>query len=109
MAMAAIQRVEAPSSEPASERRLAWETARERDLEEKMGQGAAHADAVKLVVDFATALRDAQQRRAYIGWDVFVEWDPSNPRARVSPDMFILDEQDPGIAPSIWRTWEPGC
>lgn len=98
-----------PSPEPASERRLAWETLRERDLEEKMGQGAAHAGAIKLFVDALFALCEEQRRTAYIGWDVFIEWDPSDPRARVSPDAFILDGQDPKIAPSIWQTWAPGC
>lgn len=98
-----------PSDDPASERRLAWETLRERDLEEKMGQGAAHAGAVKRFVDVSTALRDEQARRAYIGWDVFVEWDPNDPRARVSPDMFLLDGQSPDITPSIWCTWDPEC
>jgi Uma2 family endonuclease len=98
-----------PSREPTSERRPAWETLRERDLEEKMGQGAKHGGAVKLFVDVLTALRDEQQRHAYVGWDVFVEWDPNDPRARVSPDTFLLDGQPPSIAPSLWRTWEPGC
>src|SRR5579871_3396187 len=98
----------APSQEPASERRLAWETLRERDLEEKMGQGGAHAYKVKLAVDSTTALCDEQQRLAYIGWDVFIEWDPNDPRARVSPDLFILDGEEPTITPSMWRTWEPG-
>src|SRR5271163_1110946 len=86
---------EAPSQEPVSERRLAWETLRARDLEEKMGQGAHHGGAVKLFVDVSVELREEQQRRAYIGWDVFVEWDPNDPRARVSPDVFVLDGQSP--------------
>ena len=64
---------------------------------------------MKRFVDAVTALRDEQGRRAYIGWDVFVEWDPSDPRARVSPDMFLLDGQAPDLVPSIWCTWEPGC
>jgi len=109
MAMQAIQQADAPSAAPASERRLAWEAARERDLEEKMGQGAAHAQAVELFVQVLKALLAAQQRRAYVAWDVFVEWDPSDPRARVSPDTFLLDGQAPDISPSIWSTWEPGC
>ena len=100
---------EPPSTEPISERRLAWEALRERDLEEKMGQGAAHAVAVKLFVDTLFALIAEQARKAYVGWDVFVEWDPNDPRARVSPDAFILDGQDPTIAPSMWQTWAPGC
>jgi Uma2 family endonuclease len=100
---------DAPPSEPASERRLAWETLRERDLEEKMGQGGPHGSTVKLAVDAATALRDEQRRQAYIGWDVFIEWDPNDPRARVSPDLFFLDGQPPSIAPSIWQTWRGGC
>jgi Uma2 family endonuclease len=100
-----------PPSEdpPASERRLAWETLRERDLEEKMGQGAAHGGAVMLAVDVTTALRNEQGRQAYIGWDVFIEWDPNDARARVSPDLFVLDGQAPTIRPSIWQTWSPGC
>ncbi len=109
MQMAATLPVEDSWDEPVSERRLAWETLRERDLEEKMGQGAAHGAAVKLFVDVSTALREEQQREAYIGWDVFVEWDPNDPRARVSPDMFLLDGQPSSIAPSIWRTWDAGC
>lgn len=100
---------EAPSEEPASDRQLAWETLRDRDLEEKMGQGGAHGGAVRLIVDAVTALRDEQGREAYIGWDVFLEWDPSDARARVSPDLFLLDGQPPTIAPSIWQTWRPGC
>ncbi len=98
-----------PAGEPVSERRLAWDTLRDRDLEEKMGQGAAHGAAVQHFVNAATALREEQGRRAYIGWDVFVEWDPNDPRARVSPDMFLLDGQSPSIAPSIWCTWQPDC
>jgi Uma2 family endonuclease len=115
MAMPAVQEerveaeAEAPGGEPISERRLAWETLRARDLEEKMGQGAAHGDAVKCFVDVSVALREEQGREAYIGWDVFIEWDPNDPRARVSPDMFLLDGQSPFIAPSIWNTWQPGC
>lgn len=98
-----------PSDGPASERRLAWETLRERDLEEKMGQGGAHSAATKLFVDAASSLCDEQKRMAYVGWDVFVEWDPNDPRARVSPDMFLLDGQPASILPSIWQTWEEGC
>jgi Uma2 family endonuclease len=110
MRTAATSTAEAPSEEePASAQRLAWETLRERDLEEKMGQGAAHGGAVGLIVDVTTALRDEQKREAYVGWDVFVEWDPNDPRARVSPDLFLLDGQSPEIAPSLWRTWVPGC
>jgi Uma2 family endonuclease len=105
----AIPPEEAPAEEPSSARQLAWETLRERDLEEKMGQGGAHARAVELVVAVITALRNEQKREAYVGWDVFVEWDPNDPRARVSPDLFLLDGQSPDIVPSIWRTWEPGC
>src|SRR5580658_2602445 len=97
---------EAPPEEPASERQLAWETLRERDLEEKMGHGGPHAAAVTLAVETTTALCAEQGRRAYVGWDVFVEWDPNDPRARVSPDLFVLDGQAPTIAPSLWRTWE---
>lgn len=95
--------------EPASERRLAWESRRAHDLEEKMGQGAAHGEAVRLFVAVLSALLAAQQRKAFVGWDVFVEWDPNDPRARVSPDTFLLDGQAPDISPSIWRTWAPGC
>jgi Uma2 family endonuclease len=111
MAMPATQREMTPSEEaaPASARQLAWETLRERDLEEKMGQGAAHGRAVMLAVGLITSLRAEQKREAYVGWDVFVEWDPNDPRARVSPDAFLLDGQPPGIAPSIWCTWDPGC
>jgi Uma2 family endonuclease len=111
MAMLATQREMTPSEEtvPASARQLAWETLRERDLEEKMGQGAAHGRAVKLAVDLIASLCTERKREAYVGWDVFVEWDPNDPRARVSPDTFLLDGQSPGIAPSIWCTWDPGC
>jgi Uma2 family endonuclease len=119
MSHAAVERREQPSmppgagstgeEPPASERRLAWETLRERDLEEKMGQGAAHGGAVKLAVDAVTALRDEQGREAYLGWDVFVEWDPNDARARVSPDLFLLDGQPATITPSIWQTWRPRC
>jgi Uma2 family endonuclease len=111
MVMSAMQGEVAPepTGEPASERQLAWETLRARDLEEKMGQGAAHGRAVKLFVDASMALREEQERQAYIGWDVFVEWDPNDPRARVSPDMFLLVDQPPTITPSLWCTWRPGC
>jgi Uma2 family endonuclease len=105
----AIPPEEPASEEPSSARRLAWETLRERDLEEKMGQGGAHARAVQLMIAVLTALRDEQKRQAYVGWDVFIEWDPNDPRARVSPDLFLLDGQPPGLVPSIWCTWEPGC
>jgi Uma2 family endonuclease len=100
---------EALASEPASERRPAWESLRARDLEEKMGQGAAHGEAVRLFVAVLSALLGTQRRQAFVGWDVFVEWDPNDPRARVSPDAFLLDGQAPDLTPSIWRTWEPGC
>ena len=101
--------VEALPPEPASERRLAWESLRARDLEEKMDQGAAHADAVRIFVSVLEGLVATQQRRAYLGWDVFVEWDSNDARARVSPDAFLLDGEGPEIRPSLWRTWEPGC
>lgn len=109
MSMQAMEQADSSSAEPESERRLAFESARERDLEEKMGQGAAHAQAVELFVQVLKALLAAQQRKAHVAWDVFVEWDPSDPRARVSPDAFLLDGQPPDIEPSMWCTWEPGC
>ncbi len=96
-------------TQPARASEELWEALRERDLEEKVGQGGAHATTVKLFVDVLNALLAAQQRRAYVGWDVFVEWDPGDPRARVSPDAFVLEGQAPDIAPSLWQTWEPGC
>src|ERR1051325_4082476 len=48
-------------------------------------------------------------RTARVAWDLFVEWDPNDPRARVSPDVLLLDGQPPDIKPSIWQTWKPGC
>lgn len=96
-------------ADPASEKRLAWETLRERDLEEKMGQGGAHARRVDLFVSILRVSLAEQQRPAYIGWDVFVEWDPSDPKARVSPDTFVLEGQPAELAPSMWQTWQPGC
>ena len=86
-----------------------WETLRARDLEEKMGQGTAHGEATILFVDVTEVLLSGQERTAHLGWDVFVEWDPNDPRARVSPDVFLLDGQPASIAPSIWQTWLPGC
>jgi Uma2 family endonuclease len=108
-ARAATKPAESSSGEPISTRRLAWEAARERDLEEKMGQGAAHGLAVELFVQVLRALLVEQGRAAYVGWDVFVEWDPNDPRARVSPDAFILEGQAPEALPAMWQTWEPGC
>jgi Uma2 family endonuclease len=96
-------------ADPASEKRLAWETLRERDLEEKMGQGGAHARRIDLFVSILRVSLAEQQRPAYVGWDVFVEWDPSDPRARVSPDTFLLEGQPADLVPSIWQTWQPGC
>lgn len=84
-----------------------WQALREEDLEEKMGQGAAHAEAVLLFVDVVSVLLDEQRRTARALWDVFVEWDPNDPRARVSPDFLLLDGQDPSISPPIWQTWLP--
>lgn len=86
-----------------------WEAYRARDLEEKMGQGGPHGEAVELFVMVLRALLAAQHRRAYLGWDVFIEWDPHDPRARVSPDVFFLEGKSEDLAPSIWRTWQPGC
>jgi len=109
MARAAASPAEPASGEPISTKRLAWEAARARDLEEKMGQGAAHAQAVELFVQALRALLAEQGRAAYVGWDVFVEWDPNDPRARVSPDAFILEGQAPEALPAMWQTWDPGC
>jgi Uma2 family endonuclease len=86
-----------------------WETLRARDLEEKMGQGGAHADRTDLFVQVLRVLIAEQDRIAYVNWDLFVEWDPNDPRARVSPDVLLIDGQPPDIQPSLWRTWEPGC
>lgn len=84
-----------------------WQALREADLEEKMGQGAAHTDAVLLFVDVVSVLLEEQRRTARALSDVFVEWDPNDPRARVSPDFLLLDGQDPTISPPIWQTWLP--
>src|SRR5262245_55912864 len=86
-----------------------WEALRAEDLEEKMGQGAAHGDAVDLFVDVAKVLLGEQQRRARVMFDLFVEWDPNDPRARVSPDVLVLDGQADDLKPSIWQTWKPNC
>jgi len=86
-----------------------WEALRAQDLEEKMGQGGPHGEAVDLFVDVLSALLAEQRRTAYVGWDVFVEWDPSDPRARLSPDVFLLEGQPADLEPSIWCTWQPGC
>src|SRR5262245_15267801 len=103
MEMSSIAAPEAPSREPVPRRSLpredVWEALRAEDLEEKMGQGAAHGDATVLFVDVARALVAAQHRTARVAWDLFVEWDPNDPRARVSPDVLLLDGQPPDIEP----------
>lgn len=86
-----------------------WEALRAQDLEEKMGQGGPHGERVELFLQVLRALAAEQDRIAYVSWDLFVEWDPNDPRARVSPDVLLIDGQPPDIQPSLWRTWEPGC
>jgi Uma2 family endonuclease len=103
----ASARVPAPRRSSPSED--VWEALRADDLEEKMGQGVAHADATTLFADVMKTLVAEQQRTARVAWDLFVEWDPNDPRARVSPDVLLLDGQPADIEPSIWQTWKPGC
>src|SRR5262245_48016969 len=86
-----------------------WDALREQDLEEKMGQGGTHGEAIDLFRVVVSALLAEQERKAYVGWDVFIEWDPHDPRARVSPDVFFLEGQPKDLEPSIWCTWQPGC
>jgi len=86
-----------------------WEALRAEDLEEKMGQGAAHGEATALFADVTKILIAEQHRTARVLWDLFVEWDPNDPRARVSPDVLLLDGQPADIEPSIWQTWKPSC
>jgi Uma2 family endonuclease len=74
-----------------------------------MGQGGKHSETIVVFFDVLRVLLAAQRRKAYISWDLFVEWDPNDPRARVSPDVLLIDGQPPDIEPSLWRTWEPGC
>jgi Uma2 family endonuclease len=99
----------APALRRSSPREDVWETLRAEDLEEKMGQGAAHGDAVVLFVDVTKVLVADQQRTARVLFDLFVEWDPNDPRARVSPDVLVLDGQPEDLKPSIWQTWKPDC
>ncbi len=86
-----------------------WEALRANDLEEKMGQGGPHSDRIALFLQVLRALIAEQGRIAYINSDLFVEWDPNDPRARVSPDVLLLEGQPADLQPSLWRTWEPGC
>jgi Uma2 family endonuclease len=100
---------QAPAPRRSSPREDVWELLRAEDLEEKMGQGAAHGDATVLFADVTKVLVGEQHRTARVVWDLFVEWDPNDPRARVSPDVLVLDGQPPDIEPSIWQTWKPSC
>ena len=104
---------QAPPREPAPRRSLpredVWEVLRAEDLEEKIGQGVAHGEATLLFASVTKILVAEQHRTARVAWDLFVEWDPNDPRARVSPDVLLLDGQPPDIEPSIWQTWKPSC
>jgi Uma2 family endonuclease len=98
-----------PAPRRSSPREDVWEALRAEDQEEKMGQGALHGDATALFADVTKVLVGEQHRTARVAWDLFVEWDPNDPRARVSPDVLLLDGQPPDIEPSIWQTWKPSC
>lgn len=79
------------------------------DEEEEMGEARLQRAIIALLL---TCLQDfgAQQ-----GWtdcvidsDQFFSWDPTDPRVRVAPDIYLV--RDPPADPWVvsWQTWRPG-
>jgi len=81
--------------------------------EDDVAQGTEHG---QIVYAALSSLRElARERAEHPAWrsvliasDQFFAWVPEQPRVRVSPDVYLLDDPPPRPHPNSWQTWLPG-
>ena len=76
--------------------------------EDDMGESYEHHSIIQLFLAALTALsRERGWTRSIVASDQFFAWVEAEPRVRVSPDVYVLDDP-PVPAPDSWQTWRPG-
>jgi Uma2 family endonuclease len=77
--------------------------------EDDMGESPEQNFIIRLLVQCLEELsRERGWQNVVIGADAFFAWKPEEPKVRVSPDVYLLDDRPPGPLPRSWQTWRPG-
>jgi Uma2 family endonuclease/cell division protein FtsB len=76
--------------------------------EDDMGEGIEQGLIIRvLLAALAELARERDWRRSLVASDNFFAWVEADPRVRVSPDVYVLDDP-PATYPCSWQTWRPG-
>ncbi len=76
--------------------------------EDDMGEGIEQGLIIRLLLAaLAELARERDWRRSLVASDNFFAWVEADPRVRVSPDVYVLDDP-PATYPGSWQTWRPG-
>jgi len=81
-----------------------WHLTDEDDMGESIEQGIIIR---LLLAALAELARERDWRRSLVASDNFFAWVEADPRVRVSPDVYLLDDP-PTSYPGSWQTWRPG-
>ena len=79
--------------------------------EEDMGESVAQGEIIRTMLSaLGVWARERGWTRVYCGGDQFFAWVPSQPLVRVSPDIYLIELDEPGTksSPDSWQTWLPG-
>ncbi len=72
-----------------------------------MGQGGEQSEInSELGSSIGVLLGERGVTNTYVGTDQFFGWMKSEPRVRVSPDVYLLDDPPPPPLPAMWKTWK---
>ena len=79
--------------------------------EEDMGESAEQGEIIRTMLStLGVWARERGWPRIYCGGDQFFAWVPSQPLVRVSPDIYLIEVDEPlaSSLPDSWQTWLPG-
>jgi Uma2 family endonuclease len=79
--------------------------------EEDMGERVAQGEIIRTMLSaLGVWARERGWTRVYCGGDQFFAWVPSQPLVRVSPDIYLIELDEPWTEspPDSWQTWLPG-
>jgi Uma2 family endonuclease len=83
---------------------IPWDYPAEDDVAETL----LHLLIRTMLMTLARKYLASQGRRALVGSDQFVYWEPSNPHRAIAPDLYVVLGEDPKRSVRVWKTWQDG-
>jgi hypothetical protein len=78
-------------------------------VEDDMPQGMLYGLIIELLRPLVARWLDERGVRACVGADNFIYWVQHAPTICVAPDVYVMRDVDPGLAPGCWKLWEQGA